>query len=66
MCHCAVVSDEQVVGAVDSGARTLGQVCRATKAGQDCGMCVFTLKQLICKHEELTYSTLLEVEGAAS
>ncbi|WP_347350560.1 (2Fe-2S)-binding protein [Intrasporangium sp.] len=66
MCHCAVVNDACVKDAVDCGAKSLGQVCRATGAGRDCGSCVFALKRLICEHEQAKHTTLLEVEGAAS
>ncbi len=50
-CHCAVVSDRAVATAVEAGARTVAQVCRATGAGRDCGSCVFALKSLICQSE---------------
>jgi bacterioferritin-associated ferredoxin len=50
-CHCAAVSDRAVAAAVDAGARTVAQVCRATGAGKDCGTCVFAVKRLICQHE---------------
>lgn len=49
-CHCAVVSDRAVATAVDAGARTVAQVCRATGAGRDCGTCVFAVKRIICEH----------------
>ncbi len=49
-CHCAVVSDRAVATAVEAGARTVAQVCRATGAGRDCGSCVFSVKKLICEH----------------
>jgi bacterioferritin-associated ferredoxin len=50
ICHCAVVSDQQLTEAVDSGARTLGHVCRATDAGRDCGTCVFNVKRVVTDH----------------
>lgn len=50
ICQCAVVSDRAVIQAVDSGARTLAQVCRVTDAGQDCGACVFNVKRVITEH----------------
>ncbi len=50
ICHCAVVSDRLVIEAVDSGARTLAQVCRATDAGQDCGACVFNVRRVITEY----------------
>jgi len=66
VCHCQVVSDRDVARAVDAGARSVSAVCRSTGAGQDCGSCVFTLKTLVCQHQEVSRSSLLEVEGAAS
>ena len=65
VCHCAVVTDRDVMDAWSSGARTLGQACRTTGAGADCGTCVFALKRLLCEHEAAS-SSALEVEGAAS
>lgn len=66
ICHCAVVNDGQLRDAVDEGARTLGQVCRTTGAGRDCGSCVFALKRVICEHEQTRRTAYVEVEGAAS
>ena len=68
ICHCAVVSDESIRVAVSAGARSMAQVCRATGAGRDCGSCVFTVKRLLCQHEELAYaqSSPVEVEDEAS
>ena len=50
ICHCAVVSDRRLTEAVESGARTLGHVCRATAAGRDCGVCVFAVKRVVTDH----------------
>jgi bacterioferritin-associated ferredoxin len=66
ICHCAVVSDDDVTRAVDAGARSLAIVCQMTGAGQDCGSCVFSVRRVICQHEETRRDTFLEVEGAAS
>ncbi|HEX8495859.1 MAG TPA: (2Fe-2S)-binding protein [Actinomycetales bacterium] len=70
ICHCAVVSDRDVVAAVENGARTLSQVCRTTSAAQDCGGCIFAVKATMCRHSTATlseYSTapLLEETRAA-
>jgi bacterioferritin-associated ferredoxin len=65
VCHCSVVSDRAIDGAVRDGARTTAAACRATGAGQDCGSCIFTVKALVCQHQEVE-QTLLEVDGAAS
>ena len=81
VCHCAVVTDRDVTDAWDAGARSLGQACRTTGAGTDCGSCVFSLKRVLCEHEASVVRSLsdasrgglcdpmptpLEVEGAAS
>lgn len=66
VCHCAVVTDREIIAASESGARTLGQACRATGAGANCGTCVFSLKRLLCEHEESLSSALEVLEGAAS
>lgn len=67
VCHCKVVTDQAVSRVVDAGACSLGQVCRSTGAGTDCGGCVFAVKHMLCQHEESTApASFLEVEGAAS
>lgn len=78
VCHCAVVTDRDVTNAWETGARSLGAVCRATGAGTDCGTCVFSVKRILCEHEASPnlspsdvrshpMTTPLEVvEGAAS
>lgn len=70
VCQCKVVSCRDIHDAVDTGARTVAQVCGSTGAGRDCGSCVFTLKRLLCEHQanvglDVDVS-LMEVEGAAS
>lgn len=64
-CHCAVVSDRDVATAVDAGARTVAQVCRATGAGQQCGSCVFAVRRVVCEHQG-SQPVLTEVDSAAS
>ncbi|WP_137122653.1 (2Fe-2S)-binding protein [Segeticoccus rhizosphaerae] len=51
VCHCKVVTDRAVGESIERGACTLGQVCRDTGAGQDCGGCVFSLKRVLVEHE---------------
>jgi bacterioferritin-associated ferredoxin len=65
VCHCRVVSDRDVARAVGEGARSLASVCKKTGAAQDCATCIFTVKALVCQHQEAA-DALLEVEGAAS
>lgn len=65
VCQCHVVTDRDVDAAFSDGARTLGQVCRSTGAGQDCGSCVFSIKALVSqKHEH--ECAALRADGAAS
>jgi len=66
VCHCGVVSDKAVTEAAESGARTLAGVCQATGAGQNCGVCVFSIRRLLCEHEAAVESLEPEVRVAAS
>ena len=61
ICHCATISDHAVVAALDDGARTLEQVCQVSGAGQSCGGCIFSLKQLLCEHGQVADLSRLEV-----
>lgn len=65
VCHCKVVTDRDVDAAISDGARSVGAVCRSTGAAQECGSCIFTVRALVCQHEEAERA-LLEVDGAAS
>lgn len=65
VCHCRVVTDRDVDAALTDGARSVGAVCRSTGAAQECGSCVFTVRALVCQHEDAERA-LLEVDGAAS
>ena len=64
-CHCAVVSDRHVAAAVEAGARTVAQVCKATGAGQQGGSCVFAGRRVVCEHQG-SQPVLTEVDSAAS
>ncbi|MGL5864713.1 MAG: (2Fe-2S)-binding protein [Dermatophilaceae bacterium] len=66
VCHCRVVNDAAITNAIEGGAATLGQVCRTTGAGVDCGTCVFSVKRLLCEHDESPRPALPEVTHAAS
>lgn len=61
ICHCEIISDHAVVAALDDGARTLEQVCQVSGAGQSCGGCIFSLKQLLCEHGQVADLSRLEV-----
>lgn len=51
VCQCKAISTATIFSAVDAGAGSLGQVCRSTGAGTDCGCCVFALKDLVCDYQ---------------
>jgi bacterioferritin-associated ferredoxin len=63
-CHCAVVGDREVAAAVEAGARTVAQVCKATGAGQQCGSCIFSVRRVLCQHGAES-TPALEVDVAA-
>jgi len=63
-CHCAVVGDRDVAHAVNAGARTVAQVCKATGAGQQCGNCIFSVRRVVCQHVAISASAQ-EVDVAA-
>jgi bacterioferritin-associated ferredoxin len=50
VCHCAVVTSGDLADAVDAGARTVSEACRLTGAAQNCGTCVFSVRQVVCEH----------------
>ena len=50
VCHCSVVSSGDITSALDAGARTVAEVCRRTGAAQNCGTCVFSVRQVFCEH----------------
>jgi bacterioferritin-associated ferredoxin len=66
VCHCHVVNDRAVRDAVEGGARTLSEVCRATGAGKDCGACIFSVKRVACDHVSQMDTAHEEVTSAAS
>ena len=66
VCHCHVVNDAAIAAAVDAGARALGQVCRSTGAGSDCGSCVFSVRRLVCEHVSRQVPESVEAQHAAS
>ena len=50
VCHCAVVTDSDVLETIANGARSVADVARQTGAGRTCGSCVSTLRDLVCQH----------------
>jgi bacterioferritin-associated ferredoxin len=67
VCHCKVVTDREIVDCIDHGARSVGQICRSSGVGQDCGGCVFSVKRLLCDYEAAVHAEPVpEVASAAS
>ena len=52
VCHCGVVSSRDIDEAWQQGARSVPEVCRRTGAGLSCGTCVFSIRQILCEHEQ--------------
>ena len=50
VCHCAVVTDRDVLESIANGARCVAEVARQTGAGRTCGNCVSSLRDLVCQH----------------
>jgi bacterioferritin-associated ferredoxin len=50
VCHCAVVTDSDVLESIANGARCVADVARQTGAGRTCGNCVSSLRDLVCQH----------------
>lgn len=65
VCHCHVVNDAPS-RRPSTAARTLGQVCRSTGAGSDCGSCVFSVRRLVCEHVSRQVPESVEAQHAAS
>ncbi|HEX6234159.1 MAG TPA: (2Fe-2S)-binding protein [Jiangellaceae bacterium] len=66
VCHCAVVSSSDIAAALDNGARTVAEVCHRTGAAQNCGTCIFSVRQVICQHAVMRNSATEEDVRAAS
>jgi bacterioferritin-associated ferredoxin len=66
VCHCAVVTDRDVVASISAGARTVAEIARATSAGRRCGGCVPTLRALACEHCPLAGPSAREVQRASA
>jgi bacterioferritin-associated ferredoxin len=49
VCSCKAVSDRTVGALVESGARTVEDVARATGAGTDCGCCAGELARILAE-----------------
>jgi len=50
VCHCAVVTDRDVLESIANGARCVADVARQTGAGRTCGNCISSLRDLVCQH----------------
>lgn len=66
VCHCGVVSSSDITAALEAGARSTSEVCRRTGAAQNCGTCVFSVRQVVCQHEATTMLAVEETISAAS
>jgi len=65
VCHCGVVSSSDIAAAVEAGARSTSDVCRRTGAAQNCGTCVFSVRQVVCQHEAHTFAVEETISAAS-
>jgi bacterioferritin-associated ferredoxin len=65
VCHCNVVTDRDVFESVINGARCVRDVALQTGAGQVCGGCISTVRELVCQACSITVDRDQEVAGAA-
>jgi NAD(P)H-nitrite reductase large subunit len=66
VCHCAVVTDREVIACIAAGAGNVADISRATSAGRSCGGCVPTLRALACQHFPLARTSFPEVASATA
>jgi bacterioferritin-associated ferredoxin len=60
------VTSGDIAEAMIGGARTVGEVCRRTGAAQSCGTCYFSVRQVVCQHEQHVAPVAEEAVRAAS
>lgn len=47
VCICNAVTEEDILGAVDAGARCTSSACEATQAATNCGSCLERVENLV-------------------
>lgn len=47
VCICNAVTEEDILGAVDAGARCTRSACEATQAASNCGSCLDRVENLV-------------------
>ncbi len=49
ICSCFRISEQQIIGAIDKGARSAEDLGRLLRCGTNCGSCIPELKQLVAR-----------------
>jgi bacterioferritin-associated ferredoxin len=47
VCSCLNITVQDIINAIENGAKSFEEVQAVTKVGTDCGKCVDTVKELI-------------------
>lgn len=47
VCICNAVTEDDILGAVDAGARCVTSACEATEAASNCGSCLERVENLV-------------------
>jgi bacterioferritin-associated ferredoxin len=66
VCICRAVTDREVCKAIDAGARSVPDVTRACRAGEDCGACRGHIEDMIAERGEGFVSLRLPVRERAA
>lgn len=47
ICHCHAVTDRDIADAISAGARSVGRIAKACRAGSCCGGCIPAVRELL-------------------
>ncbi len=65
ICHCERVNDRRIREVVEAGAKTVGQVGRACRAGTCCGGCARAIAEIVEEADSRATVHRLKTDGGA-
>jgi bacterioferritin-associated ferredoxin len=63
VCHCAVVTDRDVREALNAGAATVRDVCRATGAARRCRGCLSSIEAIVASVTDRSLEAVIREES---